>query len=264
MKSSFLLILLLGALPLVSMAQQDLSAYEKKLFISGKDTLRYRILYPPKYKPNKSYPLVMFLHGAGERGNDNEAQLTHGASLFLQPQNRKYFESIVIFPQCPKDSFWVRIKRDATTGLSIDSNNEPPIPQQLVKKLMDSLVENRHVNPRKLYLGGLSMGGFGTYDLLTRYPKFFTAAIAICGIADIPRYVQQARNVPLWIFHGDKDPVVSVQPNRELYKALMTAGAKTVSYSEYPGVGHDSWTNAFAEPRLLPWLFSQKKKGSLQ
>lgn len=238
---------------------QDLSAFESKLFIAGKDTLRYRILYPENYKKNRAYPLVMFLHGAGERGNDNAAQLTHGAALFLKPENRKYFKSIVIFPQCPSNTSWSKFKR--TDGkITTDSESDPPIPQQLVKALMDSLLLNRHVLERQVYLGGLSMGAFGSYDMLTRYPDYFAAAFPICGIGDIPLLVQKAKDVPMWIFHGEKDPVVSPEPNRELYKALMTAGAIDVTYSEYPGVGHDSWTNAFAEPKLLPWVFSHKKK----
>jgi predicted peptidase len=239
---------------------QDLSSFESKQFIIGSDTLNYRILYPQKYKKNRAYPLVMFLHGAGERGNDNVAQLTHGASLFLKPTNRKYFQGIVIFPQCPKDKSWSKFKVVNNRWAGIDSEGEAPITQQLVKALMDSLVNNRHVNERRVYLGGLSMGAFGSYDLLRRYPDFFAAAFPICGVADIPLLVQQAKEVPMWIFHGEKDAVVPPEPNRELYKALMTAGATDVTYSEYPGVGHNSWDNAFAEPKLLPWLFSHKKK----
>lgn len=239
---------------------QDLSAYQSKLFIRGNDTLRYRILYPEKYKKNRAYPLVMFLHGAGERGNDNAAQLTHGAALFLKPENRKYFKSIVIFPQCPTNKSWSKFKRVDGKFAGSDSESEPPIEQQLVKALMDSMLLNRHILERQVYLGGLSMGAFGSYDMLIRYPDYFAAAFPICGVADIPLLVQKAKEVPMWIFHGEKDPVVSPEPNRELYKALMTAGATDITYSEYPGVGHDSWTNAFAEPKLLPWVFSHKKK----
>lgn len=238
---------------------QDLSAFQSKLFIQGNDTLRYRILYPENYKKHKAYPLVMFLHGAGERGNDNNAQLTHGAALFLKPENRKYFKSIVIFPQCPTNKSWSKFKR-VDGKMVTDSESEPPVEQLLVKALMDSLLENRKILERQIYLGGLSMGAFGSYDLLIRNPDYFAAAFPICGIADIPNYVSKVKDVPVWIFHGEKDPVVSPEPNRELYKALMTAGATDVTYSEYPGVGHDSWNNAFAEPKLLPWVFSHKKK----
>lgn len=256
MKNS-LLILFLFCATLVK--AQDLSAFQPKLFIKGTDTLRYRILYPENYKKNRAYPLVMFLHGAGERGNDNKAQLTHGASLFLKSENRKYFKSIVIFPQCPTGKSWSNFKR-VDGKMVTNTDLEPPVEQQLVKALMDSLLLNRKILERQVYLGGLSMGAFGSYDLLVRNPGYFTAAFPICGIADIPALVQKAKDVPMWIFHGEKDPVVSPEPNRELYKALMTAGATDVTYSEYPGVGHDSWNNAFAEPKLLPWLFSHKKK----
>ena len=239
---------------------QDLTAFQSKLFIQGNDTLRYRILYPEKYKKNRAYPLVMFLHGAGERGNDNLAQLTHGATLFLKPENRKYFKSIVIFPQCPANKSWSTFKRVNGKFVGSDSESESPIEQRLVKTLMDSMLLNGHILERQVYLGGLSMGAFGSYDMLIRYPDYFAAAFPICGIADIPMLVQKAKNVPMWIFHGEKDLVVSPEPNRELYKALMTAGATDITYSEYAGVGHNSWTNAFAEPKLLPWVFSQKKK----
>ena len=244
----------------VQVKSQDLSAYESKMFIAGNDTLRYRILYPDKYRKNKAYPLLMFLHGSGERGNDNEAQLKHGASLFLKPENRKYFKSIVIFPQCPKNKSWVKPKIVDGKVVGGDPASEPPVEQLLLKALMDSLLMNRQVLERRIYLGGLSMGAFGCYDMLLRYPDYFAAAFPICGIGDIPALVQKAKEIPMWIFHGEKDLIVSPEPNRELYKALMTAGAKDVTYSEYPGVGHDSWTNAFAEPKLLPWIFSHKKR----
>ena len=242
---------------------QDLSAFEKKQFINGKDTLRYRILYPLKYKKHKAYPLVIFLHGSGERGRDNEAQLMHGGKLFANENIRKHFPAIVIFPQCPSDSSWARYRRGANSGERVFlSDEDAPVPQQLVKQLVDSLVNHFIVDNGRLYLGGLSLGGFGTYDLLTRYPGYFTAAFPICGTANIPMYIERARQTPLWIFHGALDSSVSPKPDRELYKALMTRGIKTVAYTEYPLAGHNSWDSAFAEPKLLPWLFSNKKKNN--
>ena len=242
---------------------QDFSVFEKKTFVKGKDTLRYRILYPAKYKKHRSYPLILFLHGSGERGRDNEAQLMHGGKLFANENIRKHFKAIVIFPQCSSDSSWARYKRAANSDERTFLTNEAaPVPQQLVKRLIDSLAENFIVDNRRLYIGGLSLGGFGTYDLLTRYPGYFAAAFPICGAADIPAFIERSMQVPLWIFHGGKDNIVPPKSDRELYKALMTRGVKTVTYTEYPLAGHNSWDSAFAEPKLLPWLFSNKKKNS--
>jgi predicted peptidase len=237
--------------------------YEKKEFISGGDTLRYRILYPINYNANKKYPLVMFLHGAGERGNDNEAQLLHGGNLFADSAMRQQFPAIVIFPQCPRDDWWARITRDENNKDSLGSfrfTSDQPIGKSLglVSKLLDTLATSNTVNTKKIYLGGLSMGGMGTFELLWRKPNFFAAAIPICGGGDPQKVTIYAKKFPIWIFHGGSDPVVPVSNSRLMSHALQAAGAK-VKYTEYPGVGHNSWDNAFAEPGLLKWLFAQKK-----
>lgn len=241
---------------------QDFSAYKKALFIRGIDTLRYRILYPEGYESQKSYPLVVFLHGAGERGNDNEHQLDLGASLFLRDSLRNQFPAIVVFPQCPFDSTWNRftVPSDTTEAYnrSLDTS-APTTPERLIKLVMDSLSENKIVDKKRIYIGGLSLGAFGTYDLVIHYPYYFAAAFAICGQANVRLFTEKAANVPIWIFHGDIDNVIPVQPDRDLYKALKKAGAKNLKYIEYPGVMHNSWINAFAEPALFPWLFSFKK-----
>lgn len=243
------------------LSAQDLSLYKKHILVRGEDTLRYRILYPENYKKRKAYPLIVFLHGSGERGRDNEAQLTHGGKLFVRKDIRKNFPAIVVFPQCPPDSSWARNKRIPNTAKRIFlSEQEPPIPQQLVKILVDSLADNRVVNTKRMYIGGLSMGGMGTYDLLARNPGRFAAAFSICGESNIPWFLENAGTIPLWIFHGAKDDVVSPDSNRELFKALMTRGADNVMYTEYPNANHNSWDSAFAEPKLLPWLFSDRKR----
>jgi predicted peptidase len=242
---------------------QDYSAYKKKLFIRRGDTLRYRILYPENYKKEKPYPLVVFLHGAGDRGNDNDRQLVNGADLFLRDSIRKKFPAIVIFPQCPTDSFWCRftIRMDTATAEAWNNSLNTShlcTPERLVKLLMDSLAENKIADKRRIYLGGLSLGGFGTYDLVIHYPTYFAAAFPICGQANVKLYPQKAAQVPIWIFHCEIDNVISVQPDRDLYKALQRIGIRKAKYTEYPGVYHNSWVNAFAEPGLLPWLFSYR------
>ncbi|SJZ65673.1 alpha/beta hydrolase-fold protein [Sediminibacterium ginsengisoli] len=239
--------------------QQDL--YQKKVYIQGKDTLRYRILYPEHYRPSKSYPLIVFMHGSGERGNDNGAQLLHGGDLFAKDKIRDHFPAIVVFPQCPKDSTWSRFKRgNDPSGFTFLTEETPPVPQLLLKNLMDSLRNNGHADRKRIYLGGLSLGAIGAYDMLIRYPNYFAAVFAICGAGNVPLLVKNAKHVPMWIFHGALDNVVLPYANRELYKAMITSGAKEVNYTEYPKANHNSWDSAFAEPKLLPWIFSNKNK----
>lgn len=240
----------------------SLSLYHRQDFIRNGDTLHYRILYPEHYRPGKAYPLLIFLHGSGERGYDNQAQLLHGGSLFVQPAIRAAFPAIVVFPQCPADSSWAPYRRvkDSTGQLRVSLYTTlPPAtrPAQLVKLLADSLVQSHVVLRKQLYIGGLSMGGFGTYDMLMRYPHYFRAAFSICGGCDPQLYVRHASGMPLWIFHGAKDNVVNPAFSRNLYAALQQAGAKDVHYTEYPEAKHNSWDDAFAEPTLLPWLFGK-------
>lgn len=237
------------------------ASFEKQELISGSDTLRYRILYPVNYRPEKKYPLIVFLHGSGERGSDNELQLKHGGKLFAREDIRNNHPAIVIFPQCPKDSAWSRFKRGPKMNEWIyDATLTATTPALLVKKLMDSLINTGKADKKRMYIGGLSLGGMGTYDMLVRYPGYFAAAFPICGATDVNTFLAQAGPVPMWIFHGAEDVVVPPSFNRELYKGLIEKGARTVKYTEYPGVNHNSWDNAFAEADLLPWIMSKKKK----
>ena len=237
--------------------------YEKKTFVRDGKTLPYRILYPRGYEKDKAYPLLMFLHGSGERGNDNVAQLSLGGFLFLADSLRKNYPAVVIFPQCPADSSWsaIEFKYDAgmKRGILVGPYHEEPTgPALLVKELMDSLVESKVVDSKRIYVGGLSMGGFGVFDMLERYPDYFAAAIAICGGGDTTMAKRFAGQLPLWIFHGGADPIVTVESSRRYYRALKALGAD-VRYTEYPGVGHNSWDNVFVERDLFHWLFSNKR-----
>jgi predicted peptidase len=256
-----LLASLIGFLFVFCSSAQEVALFEKKVLISGIDTLRYRILYPENYRAGKSYPLIVFLHGSGERGNDNELQLKHGGKLFAREDIRNNHAAIVVFPQCPKDSAWSRFKRGQKMNeWYYDATLTATTPALLVKKLMDSLINTGKADKKRMYIGGLSLGGMGTYDMLVRYPGYFAAAFPICGATDVNAFLSQAGPVPMWIFHGAEDVVVPPTFNRELYKGLMEKGARNVRYTEYPGVNHNSWDNAFAEADLLPWIMSKKKK----
>jgi predicted peptidase len=262
MKISSSIFLLLFASALHS---QDLSEYQKVLFTSSGGNLPYRILYPVPFDSTASYPLLIFLHGAFEKGNDNEAQLRIGGRYFLREDNRKNFPAIIIFPQCPVDDSWAWFdtRIDSTTGLAsswdFPFRKQPTAVTGLLKQLLDSLLSMHFIDKSRVYIGGISQGGMGVYDMIARYPEVFAAAFPICGAGKIGTSKQFAGKLALWIFHGSDDEIVPTYFSRDFYKRLSQLNAD-VKYSEYPGVHHNSWVNAFAEKDLLPWLFSKSKK----
>ena len=235
----------------------DLSAqdYAARIFTTADGgTLGYRLLSPKMIEPGKKYPLVLFLHGAGERGTDNARQLTHGAPAFAKPEAREKFPCFVLAPQCPPDQTWSVVKDWVGPN---PFSEEPTEPMRLVLGALDAVLKELPVDANRLYVTGLSMGGYGTWDLLTRAPGRWAAAVPVCGGGDASR-IAVARGVPVWAFHGASDPVVPVVRTQELIAALTAAGGHPM-FSEYPYVKHDSWGNAYNEPELLPWLFAQQR-----
>ncbi|WP_240676265.1 carboxylesterase family protein [Botryobacter ruber] len=265
MKQKTLLLAALFTMLFFNVVQaQDLSQYERKTFVANGDTLPYRILYPENFNPKKKYPLILVLHGAGERGNNNESQLVHGARMFLQPEYRKQFPAIVVFPQCPKDSYWsnVNIVRDETgkrTFNYLEEKGEPTMAMRALLRFVDELEDWDSVDDKRMYLGGLSMGGMGTFELLRREPNMFAAAFPICGGGHPAGADEYAKRVDLWVFHGAEDGIVPVEKSEVMVDAIRKAGGD-VKFTIYPGVNHNSWDYAFKEPDLLPWLFSHRKK----
>lgn len=245
---------------------QDLSAYEKHWLVQSGDTLPYRLLLPEGYDPNKKYPLILFLHGRGESGNDNEKQLVHGSKLFLRDSIRKKHPSIIVFPQCPSNSYWsnVAIKTEGSkTGkrsFYFIPGGEPSHSMRLAMTLTDHLLENYPVDKTSVYVMGLSMGGMGTFEIVRRKPGVFAAAIPICGGAS-PATASLISKVKWWIFHGAKDDVVLPVHSERMVTALKKVKA-VVRFTLYPDANHNSWDAAFAEPGLLQWLFMQKKRSS--
>lgn len=242
---------------------QDFTLYKKELFISGKDTLPYRILLPENYNPKKAYPLVLFLHGAGERGNDNEKPLVHGAGLFLRDSIREKYPAIVVFPQCPAKSYWSNVQfvydsagNRTSFDFKIDSTPTPPMAMAIA--LTKKVMVKYKVAKDQVYVGGLSMGGMGTFEIVRRMPNTFAAAFSICGGAN-PQIAAELKSTAWWIFHGLKDNVVNPEYSINMANALKKVGAK-VKLSLYPDDNHNSWDSAFAEKELIPWLWSQKLK----
>ena len=230
--------------------------FSKELFVSDKDSLPYRLLLPKNFDNDKKYPLIIFLHGAGERGNDNELQLVHGKDLFINMNKNNTFPSIVVFPQCSKNSYWANVSRinNSFSFLGDPTENKS---LKLVEGMINELQSNFKINSNQIYVGGLSMGGMGTFELVYRNPDMFAAAFAICGGAN-PKIGEKISKTNWRIYHGDKDFVVPVKLSIDMYNSIKSFN-KNVYLKIYPNVNHNSWDNVFREPDLFKWLFSNSK-----
>lgn len=219
------------------------------------NVLRYRLLKPAGADaPQKKRPLLLFLHGAGERGSDNKAQLKHGKEMMLTAAGD--YGAFVLAPQCPKGKKWAEVDWSKRTH---KMPKEPSQSMRLVMELIDKMQKEFRIDPDRLYVMGLSMGGYGTWDALQRWPDAFAAGVPICGGGD--ETAADRIKAPVWAFHGDKDKAVPVSRSRNMIQAIKKAGGKP-KYTEYPGVGHFAWVPAFKDPEMLKWLFSQKGAGN--
>ncbi len=259
-KIPFILFTILVYTEIFSQAMGDFKSYT---YVNEKsDTLLYRMLSPQDDMRAKKMPLLIFLHGAGERGADNSKQLTHGASIFLNEENRKQFPAYVVFPQCPESDYWASVKVNRSQmPLELDFNYERPLTKslQLVVSLINKLMDEKPIDPKRIYVVGLSMGGMGTFELIHHYPELFAAAMPICGGGNALQFSKRAARMPLWLFHGDADAVVKVQHSRAMADRIRKFN-KAFRYTEYKGVNHNSWDYAFQEPDFLSWLFDKQKK----
>lgn len=236
--------------------------FHKEVFHDGNGgQLNYQILYPLDYEDSEEdFPLLLFLHGAGERGSDNESQLKHGSSLFTNPDNQQNFPMIVVFPQCPQETYWADVEvtqtcDDCPRNFHFPLREDPNPNMLLVMELLEHIRNEEKVDESKIVLGGLSMGGMGSFELLSRLPNTFVRAFPICGGGNPLVAPLYSPSTEMWIFHGDADAVVDVNLSRKMFDA-MKGNAR---YYEYQGVNHNSWDNAFAEPGLVEWIFSGKR-----
>lgn len=239
---------------------QDKTLFSKEQFVKGGDTLQYRMLLPENFDEKKQYPVLFFLHGAGERGTNNEAQLIHGSKLFLNPENRKNFPAIIIFPQCPQDDYWANViigDGKKLERFSFQKGGKPRKSMELLIALVAKIKSEKFSDKDRFYVGGLSMGAMGTYEILRRKPNVFASAFAICG-GDHVENVKKYKHVPLWIFHGAKDSVVPIQKSEIVVNELKRLNSD-VKFRVYPDANHNSWDPAFAEPDFLSWIFSYRK-----
>ena len=227
-----------------------LKIFEARIYHDGSaGTLPYRLFKPDKYDAQKKYPLVLFLHGGVGVGSDNRRQFNGGNGVPAQAltalTNQLKCPCFMVATQCSAQEGWVRIDRRLAR------------PLLLTVTLLSSLQKEFDVDPDRLYVVGLSMGGGAVWDLVARHPTMFAAAVPICSAGD-PGKAPLLVHLPIWCFHGDADPLIPVEYARNMIAALRKAGAHP-KYTEYPGVGHNSYVNAFKESELLPWLFDQKR-----
>lgn len=199
---------------------------------------------------------MLFFHGWGERGDDNESQLRHAA-----PDILKYIEAhepcILLAPQCPAEDEqrWVNTQWNL---LKHTMEPEPLATMRDAIALLQSVMAEQPVDPQRVYVTGLSMGGFATWDILQRHPELFAAAIPVCGGGDTAQ-APKLKDLPLWVFHGEEDKTVLPERSRDMVEAIRSAGGSP-RYTEYAGVGHNSWDVTYKNPEVLDWLFKQKKQ----
>jgi len=221
-------------------AQTSVTGFIDKTMTIGGAPHRYVVYVPRNYSADRKWPVVLFLHGSGERGADGlkQSQVGIGTAVRMFPER---YPAIVVMPQCAEGQRW--------DGAMAD----------FALRALDQTAAELNGDPDRLYLTGLSMGGSGSWYLGTKYPEKFAAIVSICGRGDIPEIAAKLKNLPIWVVVGDKDNQTTVQFARDVSAALKSAGSTKSRYTEYPGVPHNSWDPAYAETALAEWLFAQKR-----
>lgn len=248
-------LLLAGSLLIPLQARQETGFLNRTVRVKGVP-YHYQVYVPAEWNKSTAWPVILFLHGAGERGDDGLAQTQVGIGGAIR-FHRERVPAVVVMPQCRKEKVWTQ-----------------PEMEEMALAALEATIKQFRGDRTRLYLTGLSMGGFGTFGLAARHPGKFAALVPICGGVRLPRrpnmpavqepagdpYAGTARNIgktPIWIFHGGADPTVPVAESQKMSEALKTAGSDP-KYTEYPGVGHNSWDKAYGEPEFWKWLFEQR------
>ena len=253
MKAPFLFLLAALFCPHLTSAQSDDTGFLDRSLVHEGRTYRYQVYVPRDYTPDEAWPVILFLHGAGERGSDGLIPTEVGLGTAIR-RNLSRWPAIVVFPQVPLSRSW---------------GDEPAA---AAMEALEATIDEYSVDESRQYLTGLSMGGFGTWYLGFHHPTRWAAMVAICsfvrGPANYPNYLpaenpvktlaRKIDHIPIWIFHGDADRVVPVESARMLNAALQEESAE-VYYTEYPGVGHNSWDAAYDTADMIEWLFSKTR-----
>ena len=228
-------------------AQPAATGFLYKTLTIDKETYAYSVYVPPDYTPEKAWPVILFLHGSGERGDDGLLQTEVGLGRAIR-RNYRTIPAIVVMPQCRPQTAWVG-----------------PMAQMALRCLEATSREYR-CDPDRLYLTGLSLGGNGAWLLAAQYPDSFAAVVPICGFAElrestglVEKLAPRLKNMPIWCFHGDADGNVPVEKSREMVAAIRKVGG-TIEYTEYAGGTHNVWDRTYGDYKLWKWLFAQKRR----
>jgi len=224
-------------------------------FEEGGHVLPYRLHAPDPIEPGKKYPLVIFMHGAGERGIDNRIQLRNFRSTV---EFWKKYPCFVFAPLCPRrdqapEAVWVDTPFGSGVGHTM--KEQPTWPMRLALAAIDQFIATHPVDRQRIYVTGLSMGGFATWEILQRRGDTIAAAVPVCGGADTS-FASKLSSIPIWVTHGDADDIVPVSRSRDIVAAIKAAGGNP-KYTEFPSVKHDAWTYTYSNPEIWDWMFSQ-------
>ena len=235
-------------------AQQlaPVDGFNARLFKNARgEMMPYRLFIPVNYDTKRKYPIVLWLHGGGGRGNDNLKQIsggnTNGTRVWISPEAQKKYPAFVLAPQCPDGEMWTTVDKVTSTGQL-----------KLALEVLASVEKEFNVDETRRYVVGQSMGGLGSWSLVTEHPGMFAAAIPVCGGGD-ESLAAVLTKTSIWAFHGARDATISVERSRRMIAAIRKAGGEP-RYTEYPNAGHSSWILAFQEPELLDWVFAQRRK----
>ncbi len=230
-------------------------AFVPEAFEHEGTTLPYRLYLPEDLDETKSYPLVLFLHGAGERGNDNEAQLKNMLQVLFDRDDGLMEQAVVIAPQCPEGDQWVDTpwENGNYSVAEVPESNEAAAAFALVSAVADKY----SCDLARFYVMGISMGGFGAWDLMMRHPGFFAAGIPVCGGAD-PEMAEIFMETPVFTFHGTADTSVPYEGTEAMVEAVEDLGSRVINFISYNGDGHGIWDKAASEDGLMEWLFDQR------
>jgi len=250
------IITIVAILAVINIEAQEKTNFSPQFYTNGKgDTLYYRQLNPDA-NPKRHYPLLIFLHGSGERGADNISQLKWGVMNFATEQNLLKYPAVIIAPQCPANAGWTP-PGTSRNSITAPLAPTPTKPMELLLALIKKMKADGQIDTSRIYITGLSMGGFGTFDAIEREPGLFAAAVPVCGGGD-PAKAGAISKIPIWMFTGAEDPAVNPEFSLNMLEALWKAGARP-GFTMLPEVGHFAWLGAYTDPLMIEWLFRQHK-----